>query len=151
MHISQSRAGTVSAVLLTALAASFMAACATPAAQPVLYPNAAYQKAGADQAKADTKACNDLAAQTKVGAVNRGDVLSSGAKGAVGAAAAATVGSVLSGRGFDLNNIGAAAGTVGAGSAAATATNQSISGSPLYRQFMQRCLSAKGYEVIGWR
>jgi hypothetical protein len=151
MHISQSLARPVSALVCTALAASFLAACATPAAQPVLYPNAAFQKAGAEKAKADTKYCNDLAAQTKVGAVNSSDVMSSGAKGAVGAATAATVGSVLSGRRLDLNNIGAAAGALGAGSAAAAATNQSISGSPLYRQFMHRCLSAKGYEVIGWR
>jgi outer membrane lipoprotein SlyB len=137
--------------LLTALAASFLVACATPVAEPVFYPNATYQKVGAEQAQADSKACSELAAQTKVGAVNSGDVMSSGAKGAVGGATAGAVGSVLSGRRFDLSNVGALAGAIGAGSAAATATGQSISGSPLYRQFMHRCLSAKGYEVIGWK
>jgi hypothetical protein len=136
---------------LTALAAGFLAACATPVADPVFYPNATYQKVGAEKAQADSKACSDLAAQTKVGTVNSGDVMSSGARGVMGGATAATVGSVLSGRGLDMNNIGVVAGALGAGKAAATAADQSISGSPLYRQFMHRCLSAKGYEVIGWR
>jgi len=124
--------------------------CATPMAKPAFYPNAHYQSVGPARAEADAQACASLAQQSDVGAVNKMDAAHAGAAGAAGVGTAGVVGSVLSGRKPDLKNIAAGAAAIGAGGAAAAAAGQSVSGSSLYRQFVQQCLAERGYHVIGW-
>ena len=132
------------------LASVFVAGCATPVAKPAFYPNAHYQRMGAAQAQADAQACAELANQSDVGAVNKVDAARVGAAGAAGVAVAGTVGSVLKGNKPNMKNIAAGAAAIGAGGAAATAAGQSVGGSSLYRQFVQQCLTERGYQVIGW-
>ena len=125
--------------------------CATPVAQPAFYPNAYYQQVGPAQAQADAAACAQLAQQSQVGGVNRIDAEHAAAAGATGVATAGVVGSVLSGGHLrDMKDIAVGAVAIGAGGAAATAAGESVSGSPLYRQFVQQCLAERGYHVIGW-
>jgi len=141
----------IMSLCLPSLAVALLAGCATPVAQPAFYPNAHYQQVGPAQAQVDADTCAQLAQQSQVGAVNRIDAEHSAATGAAGVATAGLVGSVLSGaHSHDLKNIAIGAVAVGAGGAAATTAGQSVSGSPLYRQFVQQCLAERGYHVIGW-
>ncbi|MGH8619427.1 MAG: glycine zipper family protein [Burkholderiales bacterium] len=115
---------------------------------PVLYPNAQYQRAGETQAQRDIDACYDLADRSGVSRTADGKVARRTAEGAaVGGAAGAAVGAV---RG---NDIGRAAGAGAAGGAAAGAARgafKSTDQNPTWRNFVQRCLREKGYDVIGW-
>jgi hypothetical protein len=52
-----------------------LSACASPVAKPAFYPNAHYQKVGAEQANTDYKDCIDLADKSNVGAINKLEVL----------------------------------------------------------------------------
>ena len=140
---------TVSSASL-AVSVFFLAGCATPIAKPAFYPNAHYQQVGPAQAQLDAQACANLAQQSEVTAVNKTDAGRSAAAGAAGVGTAGVVGSLLSGNKPDLKNIAAGAVAIGAGGAAATAASQSVSGSALYRQFVQQCLAERGYHVIGW-
>ncbi len=124
-----------------------IAGCAsTP--HPVLYPNAHYQRAGEAQAQRDIDACYALADRSGVSPTADGKVARRTAEGAaVGGAAGAAVGAV---RG---NDIGRAAGAGAAGGAAAGAVRgafKSTDQNPTWRNFVQRCLREKGYDVIGW-
>jgi hypothetical protein len=131
-------------------AGMLLAGCATPVAKPAFYPNAHYQQVGPAQAQADAQACESLAQQSDVTAVNKVDAGRAAAAGAAGVGTAGVVGSLLTGHKPDLKNIAAGAAAIGAGGAAATAAGQSVGGSSLYRQFVQQCLAERGYHVIGW-
>lgn len=132
------------------IAALLVAGCATPVAKPAFYPNAYYQRVGPAQARADAQFCAELAQQSDVNAVNKVDAGRAAAAGAAGVGTAAVVGSLLSGNKPNLKNITAGAAAIGAGGAAATAAGQSVGGSSMHRQFVQQCLTERGYQVIGW-
>ena len=138
------------AIVAVTLLGGLLTGCATPVAKPAFYPNAHYQRMGAAQAQADAHACADLANQSDVDAINKMDVARVGAAGAAGVATVGAVGSVLKGNKPNVKNIAAGAVALGAGGAAATAAGQSVGGSNLYRQFVQQCLTERGYQVIGW-
>jgi hypothetical protein len=138
------------AIFLSTTMAIGLGGCATPVAKPAFYPNAHYQRVGPTQAQADAQACSDMAQQSDVKAVNKMDAGRTAAAGAAGVGAAGAVGSILTGRKPDLQNIAAGAAAIGAAGAAATAAGQSVGGSSLYRQFVQQCLAERGYHVIGW-
>jgi hypothetical protein len=131
-------------------AALLSSGCATPVAKPAFYPNAHYQYVGPAQAQADAKACTSMAQQSDVGAVNKSDATRAAATGAAGVGAAGVVSSLISGHKPDLRDIAAGAAAIGAAGAAATAAGQSVGGSNMHRQFVQQCLSERGYQVIGW-
>jgi len=128
-----------------------LTACATPIAKPAFYPNAHYQRVGTAQAQADAQACATLAQQSEASAVSKADAGRAAVAGAAGVGAAGMVGSLLSGHKPDLKNMAAGAAALGTAGAAATAAGQSFSGSPIYRQFVQQCLTERGYHVLGWQ
>jgi uncharacterized protein YcfJ len=117
--------------------------------KPILYPNAHYQQVGEAAAEEDIKACKDMAqdagakpSQGKTGQVAGGTT----AGGAVGSAAGAVGGAVVGhpGRGA---MVGAA------GGATAGFLRGLFRKSPpsnAYKQFVQRCLTERGYEPMGW-
>lgn len=117
--------------------------------KPVLYPNARYEQAGAEAAKADIAECMRMAEEHGVDAGGKGEkVAGKAAKGAlVGAAAGAAVGAVFGNFGQGL-----AAGAAGGGASGA-AQGALESGDPdaVYRRFVEKCLRDKGYEPIGWK
>jgi len=115
---------------------------------PVLYPNARLEAAGTEAAQQDIDDCLQKAVAAGYTSNPGGTVAGSTA---VGAAAGAAVGAA----------VGAVAGRAGAGAAMGAAGGgtggliRGIFGSrdldPVQRQFVDKCLKEKGYEVIGWQ
>lgn len=125
-----------------------LGACAAKPARPVLYPNAHLQSVGQAQADYDIAGCVQLARSSGVAETKDGAAGKKAAGGAaVGAAGAGAWGLVT----------GDAAQRAVAGAAAGAATGvvrgglQSRETSPIFKNFVRRCLSERGYEVIGWQ
>ncbi len=117
------------------------------ASRPALYPNAHLNQVGPEQAQRDIAECRQRAdayiASGGVGQVVGSTVVGGGAGAAVGAAGGAVRG---------------APGTGAAVGAATGATAGFLRGlfkarepSPVYKNFVNRCLAEKGYEPIGWQ
>ncbi len=129
------------------LLATAVVACSGP--KPILYPNAHLKQVGREVAEQDIAACQELAEEA-------------GAKPALGRA-----GQVVTGTGTGAG-IGAAAGAAGGavvGSAGTGAAVGAVSGSvwgflrglfrkkepsQAYKRFVDRCLTERGYEPVGW-
>jgi hypothetical protein len=124
--------------------------CSGPS--PVLYPNAHLKTVGDDVADQDVEACREMAKEA--GARERtgraGQVATDTAVGAGVGAASGAVGGAISGAAGQGSLIGAAAGAVwgllsGLFRSGRSQPNQA------YINFVNRCLSEKGYEVSGWQ
>jgi len=138
-------------LLLTLLGA---AGCATQ--RPVLYPNEQFKRVGNAVAERDTSNCMHQAeeyveANGRPAKVMQGAATGAATSATIGAAAGAAGGAVVGHAGT-----GAAIGAAGAG--AAGVTRGLIHGfagkrnpSPIYKNFVNRCLRDKGYEPIGWQ
>jgi outer membrane lipoprotein SlyB len=137
----------VRALMVAAALAAIPPGCARTQS-PVLYPNAKLQQVGPEQAERDIEQCRALAARHVPSAAGK----EVGRGAAVGAASGAAIGGVagaVSGRG---------AGTGAAVGAATGATAGAVGGvakqtvpSPVYKEFVARCLRERGYDVIGWQ
>jgi hypothetical protein len=126
--------------------AVLLAGCS--AKSPVLYPNEHLQRVGAATAEQDIADCKARAEQyvqnpNRSGGIARDTAIGAGTGAAVGAAVGA---------------VGGNAGRGAAEGAAGGATGGLIHGlfrtsepSPVYVNFVERCLREKGYEPIGWR
>ncbi len=140
---------------LAAVILSFaLAGCASQ--RPVLYPNERLQRVGPAAADQDINECMQRAEHY----VASGETGSKAAEQtAVGAGAGAAIGAAAGGAGgavWGHAGVGAAAGA--AGGAAAGVTHGLIRGltrkqnpSPVYKNFVDRCLREKGYDPIGWQ
>lgn len=130
-----------------------VAGCASQ--RPVLYPNEQFKRAGTETADRDVDECMQRADEYLASDGRAGGALAGAAKGAatsaaVGAAAGGAGGAVVGRAGT-----GAAVGAAGGGAAGATrGLFQSLWGrqgpSPVYKNFVFRCLREKGYSPIGW-
>ncbi|MBI1735697.1 MAG: cell envelope biogenesis protein OmpA [Candidatus Rokubacteria bacterium] len=124
--------------------------------KPVLYPNAKVQEVGREQAERDVDDCRRLAGDyvKNTAAKDIGkDAAVGGATGAATGAAGGAVHGAVSGRGA-----GGGAATGAAVGAAAGATAGAVRGavkntepSPIYKEFVNRCLAERGYQVLGWQ
>ncbi|HQI01629.1 MAG TPA: cell envelope biogenesis protein OmpA [Deltaproteobacteria bacterium] len=118
--------------------------CATG---PVLYPNAHLQKAGKAQADKDIVECKALADEY----VRSDAGIAAAKETAVGAAGGAVIGGAA---GAVTRNLGRGVG-VGAAVGGATGLVRGIikgsEPSPVYKNFVSKCLQEKGYEPIGWQ
>jgi len=128
---------------LTIALIMFLGGCASG---PVLYPNAYLKTVGQEQADRDIADCRQQAE-----AYIKSDAAKTVAKdtvigGAGGAVVGGAVGAVRGSFGSDLG-VGAAA---GAAAGLVSGVIKASEPSPLYKSFVNRCLSTKGYEVIGW-
>ena len=125
-----------------------LAACASAPPKPVLYPNSHMQSVGQVQADQDIAACKQLAHSSGVAENKDGEVGKKAVGGAaVGGAAAGAWGLVRGNAGQSAlagAAAGAAAGTVRGGM-------QATETSPIFKNFVNRCLRERGYEVIGWQ
>lgn len=118
----------------------FLFSCAS---KPVLYPNKKYKKVGEASATKDVEKCMDDADKFVKSSKGK-KILKSAGKGSVVGAAMGAVSGLIFG---DLKKAaisGAAIGGVGGG------VGQAISPDRLKQSYTNRCLSKKGYEVIGW-
>lgn len=115
---------------------------------PVLYPNAKLQHAGKAQADHDIEDCRKLA-DAYVQSTAAKDIGKGAAVGAAGGAAVGAVGGAVSGRGA---GFGAALGAAtGATAGAVHGVAKQTGPSPVYKQYVNRCLRDRGYEVLGWQ
>ena len=71
-------------------------------------------------------------------------------EGAATAGIASAVGALITGRSSDVLRAGATGAAIGGSAGAVSGAFHNDKVSPVYRQFVQRCLSEKGFDVIGW-
>jgi hypothetical protein len=135
--------------LLVCLAAAAIAAGAGCAARrPLLYPNQAWNQAGAVGAEQDIDECLALARAHGLDAhPEHRTAASTAAGGAMGGAVGAATGAVW-------GHPGRGAGAGAAGGATAGLLRGMFrwrDPDPLQARFVDICLSQQGYQVVGWR
>lgn len=137
---------TVSRLMIVAVMASVLLGCATK--RPVLYPNRHYKTVGVEVAQADIDECMHKAKTHGLSPKRAEKVAGRTAGGAAaGAAVGAAVGAVRGNAGG-----GAATGAAGGGAGGLVGgVFRSRDPDPLFKNFVQRCLQDRGYELIGWR
>jgi len=144
----------LAAVCATVLAFSGCAASGpnSAAARPVLYPNATVSRIGEAQAQAEVSACMSRAAAAGLSPVqNSNEVGRRAGEGAATAGVASVVGALITGRGGEgVLRAGAAGAAVGGSAGAVSGAFHNDRPNPTYRNFVQRCVSEKGLEIIGW-
>jgi outer membrane lipoprotein SlyB len=114
--------------------------------RPVLYPNAKFNSIGNEQAQRDIDQCMQMA-EAYVKKHQDSKVAEGAVKGgAIGAATGAAIGAVTGdfGRGLAAGAAGGAAG------GATHGIFKAAEPSPVYKQFVNRCLREKGYDPVGW-
>lgn len=133
------------AVTAAALA-TFFSACSTTKPAPQFYPNQYFQNTSESQRKSDIAYCESLADQYVKSDAGK-DTAKGVMRGAAGGAVVGVIGGAISG------DAGAGA-AMGAGMGAAAGLVKGVfkasEPSPNYKQFVNRCLDQKGYEVYGW-
>lgn len=131
------------------LACFLVTACSSTAKRPVLYPNAHLNQVGGHIAQQDIDACMQLALTSGVNETRDGEVGRKAASGAaIGSAGAGAWTLVQGGSVGERMMAGAAA---GAATGATRGAIQSTEQSPIFKNFVNKCLSEKGYSVIGWQ
>ncbi|MBS0338196.1 MAG: lipoprotein [Proteobacteria bacterium] len=135
-------------ITLAALAAVLLAGCAAVQQRPVLYPNARLKQVGEAAAQRDVDEC--VAMAERAGASSGGSSAArGGVQGAAVGGAAAAVGSLIRGR--NVLSDAAAGAAVGGTAGAVGGAFHDGEGSPVFRNFVGRCLAERGYDVIGWK
>lgn len=119
--------------------------CASP--RPILYPNAHLNAVSQQQAEQDIAECQQIAEQYVPASHAGGEIVTSTAVGAGVGAASGAVAGAMRGSASSSSLIGAAAGaTVGL-------IRGLLRGNPpnhAYRNFVNQCLSERGYQAVGW-
>ena len=113
------------------------------ASRPQLYPNKKLQSVGKEQADRDIDDCKKLADNYLASGKGKAIASGAGSGAVVGAAAGAVLGAFTGNLGRGALHGGAVGGAVGGTSAA-------MSPDQVKRNFVNRCLAERGYEVIGW-
>jgi len=129
--------------ILLAISFLFLTGCASG---PVLYPNAHLQKVGEAQAQKDVAECEVLADRYVKSDAGIAAAKSTAIGGVGGAVIGGTAGAVTGNLG---RGLGAGAAT-GAAAGLVHGIIKASEPSPIFKNFMIRCLQEKGYEVIGW-
>ena len=135
---------------------SLLAGCAatgpsSPSAKPVLYPNATFTRVGDARAQAEVDGCMARAEQASLTPAQRSNEVGKRAgEGAAAAGVASAVGALISGRSSEILRAGATGAAIGGSAGAVSGAFNNDKVNPVYRQFVQRCLSEKGFDVIGW-
>jgi outer membrane lipoprotein SlyB len=142
------------ACLLLLLLLAVAAGCS--AQRPALYPNERLKQVGSTVAERDIDECMregeaHLASGGRAGKIAESAAAGAGAGAAVGAAAGAAGGAVAghAGRGAAVGAAGGVAGGLTGG--AIRGLFGSRAPDPALRNYVNRCLRDRGYEVIGWR
>ncbi len=143
------RAATVLVILLAGCAAN---GAGSASARPVLYPNALLNRVGDAQGRTEVNACMARAQASGLNpSQNSHEVGRRAGEGAAVAGVASAVGALLTGRGGEgMLRAGAAGAAVGGSAGAVSGAFHNDRPNGVYRSFVQRCLSEKGFDVIGW-
>ncbi len=129
------------------LSGLLLGACASAPPAPVLYPNSHLQSVGRVQANQDIAVCKQLAHSSGVVENKDGEVGKKAAGGAAVGGASAGAWGLVRGDAGERAVAGAAA---GAAAGVVRGGMQSAETSPIFKNFVNRCLRERGYEVIGW-
>ncbi len=140
---------------LSTLVAALATGCATTQqapSRPLLYPNATFNKIGQAAADAEVNACLASAQAAGLSPMAQNNSVAQGAaSGGMMAGVAGVVGGLVSGRNLESSLAQAVAGAAVGGAVGATGgAMRPAQANPLYRNFVQRCISEKGLESIGW-
>lgn len=121
-------------------------------AMPVLYPNATLNRVGDAQGRAEVNACMSRAQASGLSpSQNTNEVGRRAGEGAAATGVASVVGALITGRGGEgVLRAGAVGAAVGGSAGAVSGTFHNDKPNGTYRNFVQRCLSERGFEVIGW-
>ncbi|BCS89532.1 hypothetical protein [Pseudodesulfovibrio sediminis] len=136
-------------LLLLALIGLVLMAAGCGKKRPVLYPNAHLESVGMQVAQADIDACILKAEEAGAAAIDGNEAAGKVATSAGIAAAAGAVFAAIIG-----NDVGRTAAAAGGAAAAGQTVSEAVnSGDPaaIHKQFVDRCLRDKGYDVIGWK
>jgi hypothetical protein len=128
--------------------AAFAAGCASNA-RPVLYPNAHLKQVGDPQAQQDISECTTLAESSGAEAHDGSRAARPAAQGAAVGAAVGGVSQAIRGR--SVLGGALAGGALGGAAGGVRGAFKAGEVSPLHRNFVQRCLHERGYDVIGWK
>ncbi len=121
------------------------------AAKPVLYPNATYNRAGEAQAQNEVAACQSRASAAGLRPEDSSQVAQRAGESAAVAGVASAVGALVFGRGAEgMLRAGAGGAAIGGAAGATQAAVRGGRPNSGYRSFVQRCLTEKGFDVIGW-
>lgn len=138
-------------LLVLAVAGCAATGAQSPSARPVLYPNALLNRVGEGAARAAVDACMARAQSAGLSPVEQSNAVGQRAgQGAAVGGVAAAVGALVTGRNFDSILTSGLAGAAVGGSAGAVSGAMQSRPSTLYRQYVQRCVNDKGFDVIGW-
>ena len=137
------------------LGTSLVLAAGCASQRPVLYPNEQLKRVGSETANQDIDECKLRADEYLASDGRTGGALAGAAKEAV---TSATVGAAAGGAGGAVvGRAGTGAAVGAAGGSAAGVTRGVIQGmmgrqgpSPVYKNFVFRCLREKGYSPLGW-
>lgn len=141
----------LAAVVIGAVAGCAATGPGSPSARPVLYPNATLNRVGETRARAEAEVCMARAQSAGLTPDEKNNEMARRAgQGAATGGVAAAVGALVTGRGVDSAVRSGAAGAAVGGSAGAVSGAMQQKASSTYRHFVQRCMSEKGFEVIGW-
>lgn len=140
--------------LLPALCVVLLGACASAehssSARPVLYPNAAYNNLGQARAQTAIDACISNARQQGLSPSNNA-VSEKAGKGAAVTGVMSAVGALVTGRNGDAAvRAGVRGAAVGAAGGAVDGAYDSQA-NPIYRRYVETCLSERGLSVMGWQ
>lgn len=150
-HHTKSLAWVLSLAAIAALAGCAATGPSSPSARPVLYPNATLTRVGDAQGRVEADAC--MARATQAGLApdqTSNEVGRRAGQGAATGGVAAAVGAIVTGRSGDVIRAGAAGAAIGGSAGAVSGAFHNDKVNPVYRQFVQRCLQEKGFDVIGW-
>ena len=134
-------------------AVGLLAGCAgSGAARPVLYPNPMLSRVGEVQGRIEADACM---ARAQAAGLNpsqaTNEVGRRAGEGAAVGGVASMVGALITGRGGEgMLRSGVAGAAVGGSAGAVSGAFHNDRPSGVYRNYVQRCLSEKGFDVIGW-
>jgi len=143
------RATPLLVVILTGVLTATLAGCSSSPKRPVLYPNQHLNRVGGHVSQQDINACMQMARTSGVNVTKDGEVGRKAASGAaIGGASTAAYGAF---RGGDVGERALAGAAAGAAAGAVRGGIQSTEQSPLFMNFVNKCLSDKGYSVIGWQ
>lgn len=128
-----------------------LTACSS--SQPVLYPNNYFLTVGKSVAERDIRECRQLAeaAGATEGGGDSGNIARRTAIGAGAGAASGAVGGAISGAAGRGSVVGAASGATLGLLSGIFGSSGSTQPDPTYMNFINRCLSEKGYEITGWQ
>ncbi len=145
------RAGTAIVLLPILLLGCATTGAGSPSAQPVFYPNATLNRVGEARAREEAQVCMARAQEAGLTPEEQTNAVARGAgKGAAMGGVAGAVSALVRGRGVERMVESGAAGAAVGGSVGAVGGAFHEKPSQTYRRFVHRCLSDKGFDVIGW-